>query len=167
MEERSAIAVTFNVNRTEVLLIKRKDVPVWTLPGGKIEENETPEQAIIRETLEETGYQTNIVRMVGLYHPINRLTRKTYLFEMHITSGEAQITNETKDIQFFALNNLPLNRMPPPYHEWILDANKNSKVILEKKLVSTSYAKCIQYLITNPILCTRFILARIGFPINR
>lgn len=29
---------------------------MWSLPGGKIEELETPGQAAIRETLEETGY---------------------------------------------------------------------------------------------------------------
>mgnify|MGYP001264057247 FL=1 len=29
---------------------------MWSLPGGEIEQNETPEEAAIRETQEETGH---------------------------------------------------------------------------------------------------------------
>lgn len=40
----------------EILLLNRNSEPVgWCLAGGKIEENETPAEAIIREVMEETG----------------------------------------------------------------------------------------------------------------
>lgn len=36
----------------------------WNFPGGHIEQNETPEQACIREVREETGYDVSINRLI-------------------------------------------------------------------------------------------------------
>lgn len=49
-----------NKNGTEVLLIYNKwskDNEGWVLPKGHVEVGESLEQAAIRETIEETGYQ--------------------------------------------------------------------------------------------------------------
>lgn len=55
-----------------VLLIKRANHlsfgGLWSNPGGKIEKNETPEQAIVRELSEELGIKTKIVRFLCDYH---------------------------------------------------------------------------------------------------
>lgn len=51
----------------DILLVKRKDVPLWDLPGGRIAEGETPEAAAIREACEETGYNVTIMKKVGEY----------------------------------------------------------------------------------------------------
>jgi len=39
---------------------------IYTLPGGGIEENEKIEEGIIREVKEETGYDIEIIKMVGV-----------------------------------------------------------------------------------------------------
>jgi 8-oxo-dGTP diphosphatase len=38
----------------------------WTLPGGKIEHGEDPFDAVVRETAEETGYQVQVERLLGV-----------------------------------------------------------------------------------------------------
>ena len=42
---------------------KAKDKDTWELPGGKIEENESSEEAVIRELFEETGLKLEIDRL--------------------------------------------------------------------------------------------------------
>jgi 8-oxo-dGTP diphosphatase len=38
----------------------------WTLPGGGLEEYETPQQAAVREVREETGFDTEILDILGV-----------------------------------------------------------------------------------------------------
>lgn len=38
----------------------------WGLPGGKIEFGETPEEAVVREAMEETGCRVEILEMIPL-----------------------------------------------------------------------------------------------------
>lgn len=54
-------AIIFNKERDEIFITKRhKDAHkggFWELPGGKVEVNETTEEAIIRELFEEIGIE--------------------------------------------------------------------------------------------------------------
>lgn len=52
----------------QVLLTKRSDVEAWTLPGGRVESGESVVQAAIREAQEETGFQVQLTRLVGIYY---------------------------------------------------------------------------------------------------
>jgi 8-oxo-dGTP pyrophosphatase MutT (NUDIX family) len=49
----------------KVLIAKRIKPPLWSLPGGRIEPGETPEAAAIRELLEETGVEAEIIALAG------------------------------------------------------------------------------------------------------
>lgn len=38
----------------------------WTLPGGKVEHTEDPYDAVVREVAEETGYEVEVERLLGV-----------------------------------------------------------------------------------------------------
>lgn len=160
----SVAGIVFSSDRTSVLLIQRRDVPVWVLPGGGIEPSEPPEEAVIREILEETGFTVKAMRLVGAYSPINRLAKHTHLYECAIIKGKPTPSSESKRVHFFPLSALP-KLLPPPYPEWIQDAVLHAPPI-KKSLTSVTYTVLFKNLLRHPILIIRFILARLGWSIN-
>ncbi|CAI2377601.1 unnamed protein product [Moneuplotes crassus] len=65
----------------EVLLIQERNpyggTPFWKLPGGQVEENETLEQAVVREVKEETGVDAKVEGVISFRE------NPHYLFKTH------------------------------------------------------------------------------------
>jgi 8-oxo-dGTP pyrophosphatase MutT (NUDIX family) len=59
----------------EVALVHRPLQDDWTLPKGKLEEGESPEQAALREVEEETGLRCAITRPAGCTAYVDRKGR--------------------------------------------------------------------------------------------
>jgi len=57
----------------------------WEIPAGRIDDGETPEQAGARETLEETGWRPDPLRLLTTYHPLNGTSDAT--FHLFIANG--------------------------------------------------------------------------------
>jgi 8-oxo-dGTP diphosphatase len=55
----TAYAVAFSDGR--FLMVRHPRRGGWEMPGGHVEDGETPEQAAVREFLEESGYSIRIV----------------------------------------------------------------------------------------------------------
>lgn len=60
----AACGVVLFDEKGRVLLEKRADDHTWCVPGGSMEPGETPEEAVRRETLEETGLALGALRLV-------------------------------------------------------------------------------------------------------
>jgi len=93
-----ATGIVFD-NRQRLLLVKRRDVPVWVFPGGGIEKGETPEMAVEREIFEESGYKVKIVKKIAEYK-YKSVERKNHVFECRISSGDSRVSPESKEVAF-------------------------------------------------------------------
>lgn len=58
---RDFTVAVFVVWRAQVLLHKHRKLNMWLPPGGHIEPNELPDEAALREVLEEAGVQAELV----------------------------------------------------------------------------------------------------------
>ena len=165
MDKQAIYGILFDESRQKVLLVQRRDLPVWVLPGGGLDLGESPEEGVIREVEEETGFKVKIKRQIAEYLPVNRLTQTTYFFECEIVGGYAKTNSEAKQISFFPLNKLP-SRLPPPFHGWIADALSSQKEKIIKKTEGVTYFVLVQLLLAHPILIIRYLLTKIGIRFN-
>lgn len=103
----------FILQDDKVLLVKERADGLWTLPGGFADVSETPSQAVIRETKEESGYNVKIIRLLALWdkfkhnHPLNWPHIYKCFFHCEYLSGEAKENIEISDIAFFKIDNIP------------------------------------------------------------
>ncbi len=161
--KQAVYGMVFDEHKKQILLVMRRDVPVWVLPGGGLEPGESPEEGAIREVFEETGYRVEIQKKIAEYEPVNRLTQFTHVFACSIVGGKPKLNSEAQKIEFFPLSALPL--LPPPFPGWIQDALTSSSLI-RKKIEGVSYWILLKLLCRYPVLVFRFLLTKVGIHWN-
>ena len=121
---RVGVGVVVRDENGRVLLERRSDCGWWGLPGGRIEPGESAIEAAIREMKEETGLTIRVTRLLGVYsEPSERIV--TYLdngdvvqlvdivLEAAVVSGTLTCSSESLELQFFQLEHLPSEIVPP------------------------------------------------------
>ncbi len=97
-----------------VVLVKRALDPGagdWCLPAGFQEDDESSEEACVRETLEETGLRVAVRRLHGLYFgkddPRCRVVLAVY--DTEVLGGTLQGGDDALEARVFPLDALPAN----------------------------------------------------------
>jgi len=105
-----------------VLLVQDCDAGLWSTPGGALEPEDTPANAVIREVWEETGLTVAIERLLGVYGGPDFIVHYSNgdetqyistMFECRVVSGELRPDqDEVQAAAFFTLaeaRELPLS----------------------------------------------------------
>lgn len=118
LDVRAAVFVDGPLTEPErsgrVLLVRETADGKWTLPGGWIDETDSPRQAAEREVREESGYEVKVTRLVAIKDR-NRRGYETQMlggcyklfFLAELLGGTPTPSLETSEIGFFSPDELP------------------------------------------------------------
>jgi len=94
-----------------VLLGKRTDNTLWTIPGGTMKPGETIAETAIREVKEETGIDVEVVSLIGIYSNPNHVVEYSdgevrqqfsVCFSCQRVGGELATSDETSEVDYFS-----------------------------------------------------------------
>jgi 8-oxo-dGTP diphosphatase len=74
----------------QVLLVEHRKLGMWLYPGGHIEPDEDPVQAVLREVAEETGLACRIVTAPQFVHPAATVLPAPFTILVHDIPANAQ-----------------------------------------------------------------------------
>jgi ADP-ribose pyrophosphatase YjhB (NUDIX family) len=119
-----ASAVIFDAER-RILILKRPRGGFWCLPGGRMDIGESAQDCCIRETQEETGLETEIVRLISVntnprsvVHYPDGNVHQSYLlcFEARIVGGELKSSGESESFRWMSHGEIDdINLIPDSY----------------------------------------------------
>ena len=105
-----------------LLLVRRDKDPgmgLWSIPGGAVELGETQKEAVVREVMEETGVQCEVLELISTADLVTLDSEGRveyhYLLNHYLARG---LTMETRpetpaaEVTWFPLDSLPIEEMP-------------------------------------------------------
>jgi ADP-ribose pyrophosphatase YjhB (NUDIX family) len=107
-----------------ILLHRRTDNALWSIPGGAMEVGEAIADTAVREVKEETGLDVAPERVVGIYsnprHVIEYADGEvrqqfSICFACRLTGGQVALSDESSEVGFFT----PAEIEAMPMHESI------------------------------------------------
>ncbi|MGW5715437.1 NUDIX hydrolase [Amycolatopsis sp. NPDC003865] len=110
-----AVSVFIQDDTGRILMIRRTDNDLFSIPGGQLELGETLAQAAVREVREETGVSCEIVNVIGVYSNPNHVimysdgeVRQEFSICFRATSlgGALRGSDESSEVQWVPVSKL-------------------------------------------------------------
>jgi ADP-ribose pyrophosphatase YjhB (NUDIX family) len=107
-----------------ILLHRRTDNTLWSIPGGAMEVGESIAETVVREVKEETGLDVEPERVVGIYsnprHVVEYADGEvrqqfSICFACRLVGGQVALSDESSEVGFFT----PAGIEAMPVHESI------------------------------------------------
>jgi ADP-ribose pyrophosphatase YjhB (NUDIX family) len=95
--------------RGGILLHRRSDNDLWSIPGGAMEVGESIAQTVVREVREETGFEVAPQSIVGIYSDPEHVVayddgevrqQFSVCIACRLVGGEATTSDESLDVRF-------------------------------------------------------------------
>ncbi len=104
--------VVIKHNREYLLVMHSYGETLWTLPGGGVHKNESPEEAAKREVMEEVGISLEQLTNYGHFLYPDEYKRETiWVFTSEVKNKTFVLNSfEIKTAQWFDLDNLPTTK---------------------------------------------------------
>ena len=115
--ELTVVAAVIRDEEGRVLMSQRPEDRhmggLWEFPGGKIDDGEAPDEALIRELDEELGIEIVVQRpLTFAVHEEQDLRILLLFFDAQISGGEPR-GNEGQAVEWVAMQDLPSLPTPP------------------------------------------------------
>lgn len=124
MENNEVVAGVVIEQDGKYLLVQEKQPKaygLWNLPAGHVEPGETIEQAAVKEAKEETGFDVELIKKVGVFQSQASPIPK-HAFSARITGGQLNYpADEILDAKWFAYDEI-INMKDKLRNSWVLDS---------------------------------------------
>ena len=109
IESRAVIS-----KNNSILFVKEKEDGNWSLPGGMVDQNETPGQSVEREVQEETGYFVKAEKLLAImdrdshsHYPPHPFSVFKLFIRCKLIGGSQKNSIETDDARYFNESDIP------------------------------------------------------------
>ncbi|MDT8911481.1 NUDIX domain-containing protein [Amycolatopsis sp. PS_44_ISF1] len=119
-----AVAVSALIQDDEgrILMIRRTDNDLYSIPGGQLELGETLAEAAVREVREETGIECEVMGVIGLYSDPKHViayddgeVRQEFsiCFRANYVGGSPRTSDETKEVAWTPIERIATLNIHP------------------------------------------------------